>query len=378
MPRDYYEVLGVSKTATPEEIKKAYRSLAKKHHPDVSTEEKEVAEAKFKEISEAYEVLSDQEKRQLYDQYGHDGVKQQFGEGGFSWDNFTRADDISDIFGDIFGSMFGGGGRRGGRSRNSPAQGESLRYDLDIDLKDVLWGKKVNLEVPHTVLCEPCKGTGGKDGKVSTCSKCGGSGQVQTVRRTPLGNMVSISDCPECNGRGQSAAEKCPHCRGAGRITKDAKIDINVPKGMEEGMRLRVSGAGNAGYNGGPAGDLFVVIHVNQDKVFDRDGPNLWTGVTTSYPKLVLGGEEKVSTLDGDAVVLTIPSGTQVGTVLRIPGKGLPRSNTSSSRGDLMVRVMVSVPKSVSDEERELLQKLDSAAGKGKPKKSKLREKIGV
>ncbi|MBP3386106.1 MAG: molecular chaperone DnaJ, partial [Candidatus Methanomethylophilaceae archaeon] len=326
----------------------------------------------------AYEVLSDQEKRQLYDQYGHDGVKQQFGEGGFSWDNFTRADDISDIFGDIFGSMFGGGGRRGGRSRNSPAQGESLRYDLDINLKDVLWGKKVNLEVPHTVLCEPCKGTGGKDGKVSTCSKCGGSGQVQTVRRTPLGNMVSISECPECNGRGQSAAEKCPHCRGAGRITKDAKIDINVPKGMEEGMRLRVSGAGNAGYNGGPAGDLFVVIHVNQDKVFDRDGPNLWTGVTTSYPKLVLGGEEKVSTLDGDAVVLTIPSGTQVGTVLRIPGKGLPRSNTSSSRGDLMVRVMVSVPKSVSDEERELLQKLDSAAGKGKPKKSKLREKIGV
>ena len=201
---------------------------------------------------------------------------------------------------------------------------------------------------------------------------------MQTVRRTPLGNMVSISDCPECNGRGQSAAEKCPHCRGAGRITKDAKIDINVPKGMEEGMRLRVSGAGNAGYNGGPAGDLFVVIHVNQDKVFDRDGPNLWTGVTTSYPKLVLGGEEKVSTLDGDAVVLTIPSGTQVGTVLRIPGKGLPRSNTSSSRGDLMVRVMVSVPKSVSDEERELLQKLDSAAGKVKPKKSKLREKIGV
>ena len=197
MPRDYYEVLGVSKTATPEEIKKAYRSLAKKHHPDVSTEDKEVAEAKFKEISEAYEVLSDQEKRQLYDQYGHDGVKQQFGEGGFSWDNFTRADDISDIFGDIFGSMFGGGGRRGGRSRNSPAQGESLRYDLDINLKDVLWGKKVNLEVPHTVLCEPCKGTGGKDGKVSTCSKCGGSGQVQTVRRTPLGNMVSISDCPE-------------------------------------------------------------------------------------------------------------------------------------------------------------------------------------
>lgn len=374
MPRDYYEILGIEKSATPEEIKKAYRSLAKKYHPDVSSEPKEVAEAKFKEISEAYEVLSDPEKRQLYDQYGHDAVNQQFGDGGFQWSDFTRSDDISDLFGDLFGGMFGGGRSRG--SRNSAQQGESLRYDLEITLKEVLEGKKVNLDVPHTVICEPCKGTGGKDGKVTTCSTCGGSGQVQQVRRGPFGNMVTVSDCPDCRGKGKTSAEKCPHCRGNGRVTKEAHIDLNVPKGMEEGMRLRVSGAGNAGYNGGPAGDLFVVIHVKQDKVFDRDGSNLWTGITTSYPKLVLGGEETVETLEGEKVLLKVPAGTQVGTVLRIPGKGLPRTN-SSARGDLMVRVSVVVPKKVTDEERELLMKLDSSI-KAAPssKKSKIGKKI--
>ena len=375
MPRDYYEILGVEKTATPDEIKKAYRSLAKKYHPDVSTEPKDVAEAKFKELSEAYEVLSDPEKRKMYDQYGFDGVKQQFGQDGFTWDDFTRADDISDIFGDIFGSMFGGGRR--GRSRNSPQQGESLRYDIEITLKEVLEGKKVNLDIPHTVVCEPCKGTGGKDGKVSTCKTCGGTGQVQTVSRTPFGNMVSVRDCPDCRGRGQSSSEKCQFCRGSGRVSKDAHISLNIPKGMDEGMRLRVAGEGNAGYNGGPAGDLFVVIHIKEDKTFDRDGANLWTGITTSYPKLVLGGEETVTAIDGDKVALKIPAGTAVGTVLRVPGKGLPKTN-SSVRGDMMVRVSVNVPKRVTEEERELLMKLDSSAGssKGKKGKSKLRDKI--
>ncbi len=390
MPRDYYEVLGVEKTATPEEIKKAYRSLAKKYHPDVSTEPKEVAEAKFKEISEAYEVLSDQEKRELYDQYGFDGVKQQFGEGGFSWENFTRADDISDIFGDIFrdlhsfptrrssdlfGSMFGGS--RSSRSRNSPQQGESLRYDIEITLKESFSGKKVNLDVPHSVVCDACKGTGGKDGKVTTCSKCGGTGQIQSVRRTPFGNMVSVSDCPECRGKGKSSAEKCPICRGSGKRTTDSHIDLNVPKGIEEGMRIRVPGAGNAGVNGGGPGDLFVVVHIKDDKKFERDGANIWAEVTTSYPRLVLGGEETVEAIDGDKVAITIPAGTQVGTVLRVPGKGMPRMN-STSRGDMMVRVFVEIPKKVrrvlfrSDEQKDLLQKLDASAGKGKKSRKKL------
>lgn len=376
MPRDYYEVLGIAKTATQDEIKKAYRSLAKKYHPDVSTEAKEVAEAKFKEISEAYEILSDEEKRKLYDQYGHDGVKNSFGQDGFSWDDFTRADDISDIFGDIFGGMFGGRGR--GRSRNSAQQGDSLRYDLEISLEDVLNGKKVNLDIPHAILCDACKGTGGKDGKVTTCKTCGGQGQVQRVTRSPFGNMVTVSECPDCRGRGKTSEEKCPNCRGSGRVTKEAKISLNIPKGIEDGMRLRVAGEGNAGYNGGPAGDLYVVIHVKDDKTFDRDGANLWTGITASYPKLVIGGEEKVKTLEGETVMLKIPAGTDVGTVLRIPGKGLPRMN-SSSRGDLMVRVSVNVPKKVSAEVRELLMKLDETAGakaKSKSKKSGIRKTI--
>lgn len=376
MPRDYYEVLGVSKDASQDEIKKAYRSLAKKHHPDVSTEPKDVAEAKFKEISEAYEILSDEEKRKRYDQYGHEGIKDSFGQDGFTWDDFTRADDISDIFGDLFGSMFGGGRRRS-RSRNSPQQGESLRYDLEITLADVLNGKKANLDVPRSVVCPACGGNGGKDGKAQTCQTCGGQGQVQRVTQSMFGNMVSITDCPDCRGRGTTFAERCPSCRGTGRVNKESKISLNIPKGVEEGMRLKVAGEGNAGVNGGPAGDLYVILHIKEDRVFDRDGSNLWTGVTTSYSKLVLGGEESVKTLEGETVALRIPSGTDVGTVLRIAGKGLPKLN-SASRGDLLVRVAVNIPKKVSAEEKELLTKLDAAAGQSKAKKGKsgVRKKI--
>lgn len=376
MPRDYYEILGVAKDASQDDIKKAYRSLAKKYHPDVSTEPKEVAEAKFKEISEAYEILSDEEKRKLYDQYGHEGVKNSFGQDGFTWSDFTRADDISDIFGDIFGGMFGGGRSR--RSRNSPQQGDSLRYDLEITLSDVLSGKKVNLDTPHSVNCEACNGTGGKGGKVTTCKTCGGQGQVQRVAKSPFGNMVTVTDCPDCRGRGTTFEERCPSCRGSGRVTKEAKISLNIPKGIEDGMRLRVSGEGNAGVNGGPAGDLYVVIHVKPEKTFDRDGSNLWTGISTTYPKLVLGGEEKVRTLEGETVALKIPAGTAVGTVLRIAGKGLPRMN-SSSRGDLMVRVSIDIPKKVTPEEKELLMKLDAGAGAAKTKttrKGGVRKKI--
>ncbi len=361
MPRDYYEVLGVTKESTPDEIKRAYRKLAKVHHPDVSEEPKEVAEEKFKEISEAYEVLSDAEKRKIYDQYGHAGVNQQFGGGGFSWDNFTHYDDISDIFGDLFGGMFGGGRRRS-QSRNSPRTGDSLRYDVEITLEDVLNGKELEISIPHTVNCSSCHGTGGKDGKVNTCSKCGGQGQVQQVRNTPFGQMVSVAECPVCNGRGKSYDEKCPDCRGSGRLQKNAKVTVKVPKGIEDGANLRVPGAGDAGYNGGSSGDLYVVIHVKHSNVFERDGVNLWTGVTTTYPRLVLGGEEEVKTIDGENVALKIPSGTQVGAVLRLAGKGLPRMG-STTRGDMFVRVKIEVPTKVSDLEKEYLRKLDDKAG---------------
>ncbi|MFA6710915.1 MAG: molecular chaperone DnaJ [Candidatus Methanomethylophilaceae archaeon] len=379
MPRDYYEVLGVAKDASPDEIKKAYRKLAKENHPDVSKDPKEVAEEKFKEISEAYEVLSDAEKRRIYDQYGHAGVNQQFsGGGGFSWDDFTHYEDISDIFGggSIFDMFFGGGGRQK-QSKNGARTGESLRYDIEISLIDVLKGREVELSVPHTVNCTDCKGTGGKDGKVTVCSQCGGQGKVQMVRNTPFGQMVQVGECPKCNGRGKTAAERCPTCRGSGRIQKTSKVSIKIPAGVDDDARLRVQGAGDAGYNGGHSGDLYVVIHVKQDKLFERDGINLWTGITTTYPRLVLGGEETVRTLEGEQAILKIPSGTQVGAVLRISGKGLPRSG-STIRGDLFVRVKIDVPKKVTDMERECLKKLDENAGVNvsPAKRSKLRKKL--
>ena len=359
MPRDYYEILGVPQDADQDTLKRAYRKLARENHPDVSKDPKDVAEEKFKEISEAYEVLSDPEKRSIYDQYGHEGLSGQFGSGGFNMNDFTHYGDISDIFGDIFGDLFGGGRSR---SRGGPQQGDSLRYDLELELVDVLKGKEVEIDVPHTAACDACKGTGGKDGNVKTCSKCGGRGQVQMVRNTPFGQMVSVSDCPACGGRGKVADEKCPKCRGRGSIQKNSKIKISTPKGVEDGMRLRVAGAGNASPNGGPPGDLFVVMHVRPNRQFERDGYNLWTGVTTTYPRLVLGGTAKVKTLDGKSVELNVPAGTQVGAVLRIQGEGLPKGSSTTARGDLFVRVRIDVPKTVSKEDRELLVKLDSSS----------------
>ncbi len=376
MPGDYYEILGVAKDASQDEIKKAYRALAKKYHPDVTDLSKEDAEAKFKEVSEAYEVLSDEGKRKTYDQYGHAGVNSQFSNGGFSWDDFTHADDISDIFGDIFGSMFGGR-RQQQRSRNSPRQGESLRYDMEITLQDVLKGKTAELSIPHTISCGDCRGTGGKDGKIETCQTCGGAGQMQRVSRTPFGNMVSVSDCSNCNGTGTSFKERCPKCRGSGKVSISSKVSVNIPKGVEEEMRIRVPGAGDAGYNGGPPGDLIVVLHIKKDKNFERDGANLWSEVNTTYPKLVLGGEETVKTIDGETISLTIPSGTQVGGVLRISGKGLPKMN-QSSRGNMFVRVKMDVPSKTTPLEKELLMKLDDQAGKKSSGKgrSKFRQKL--
>jgi len=372
MPKDYYEVLGVTKDATPDEIKRAYRRLAREHHPDVSKDPKEVAEEKFKEVSEAYEILSNEDTRHKYDQYGHAGVNQQFGGGGFSWNNFTHFEDISDIFGGgIFDMFFGGGNRRGRQqsSPNSPRQGDSLRYDVQIDLKDALKNKEEEISIPHSSNCVECKGMGGKDGKVETCTQCRGNGQVQSVRNSPFGQMVSVSDCPACRGSGKTFKEKCPKCRGSGRTTKTTKVNVTIPAGVEDGMRLRVPGRGDAGYNGGPAGDLYIMIHVKGDKNFERDGINLWTEVHTTYPRLVLGGEENVKTLEGETAVLTIPSGTQVGSVLRIQGKGLPRTN-GTVRGDLFVRVRMEVPTKTSEEEKEYLRKLDDKAGTKAKKKS--------
>jgi molecular chaperone DnaJ len=370
--RDYYEVLGVSKTATADEIKHAYRTLAKKYHPDVSTEPKEVAEAKFKEISEAYEVLSDPDKRARYDQYGFAGVDNAFGAGGFNMDDFAQAhgDEFSDIFGDIFGDLFGGSRRR--RDPNAPRQGESLRYDLEITLNDVLTGKTATLSVPHTSQCPDCHGTGGKDGKTQTCPECGGRGQVQHVRQTMFGSTVMVSECDRCGGTGRIYTTPCPNCRGRGIVSKNSKIEIKVPAGVEDGMQMRVPGAGDAGLNGGPSGDLYVVFHVTDYKGFKRDGADLWIDAETTYPRLVLGGTVKVTNLEGQEIEANIPAGTQVGGVLKIAGQGLPTVNRGSSRGNLYVRLGITVPKRTSDYEKELLLKLDEEAGT-----KRTRSKIG-
>lgn len=371
--RDYYEVLGVSKTASQDEIKKAYRSLAKKYHPDITTEPKDVAEAKFKEISEAYEILSDEEKRKLYDQYGHAGVDGSFGAGGFSMDDFTHAEDLNDIFGDLFGGMFGGGGRR--RSPNGPRDGEDLRYDLELDLIEVLKGKKANVKIRHSVSCTECNGTGGKGGKTQSCSNCNGSGMVREVRRSMFGNMVTQSECPRCDGRGKVPVETCPKCNGRGRLNKDTAVDINVPPGVEDGMRLRVGGAGDAGYNGGAPGDLYVFIHVKGHRDFERDGPNLYRKAEVSYPRMVLGGTITVTNIEGQNIELTVPPGSQHGTLLKMSGQGLPSVN-SSSRGAMYVQLEIVVPKKVTESEKELLLKLDGEAGKKSKVGSKLKEKL--
>lgn len=380
MSKDYYETLGITKDATDDEIKRAYRMLAKKYHPDVSEEPTESAEEKFKEISEAYEILMDTEKRKIYDNHGHAGVNNQFSGGGFSWNDFTRGNDINDIFGDIFGSMFRGGGfgRRQASSRNSPRAGESLRYDIEVELVDVFKGKTVEISVPFNSSCSTCKGTGGKDGKVKICSKCGGKGQAESIQRTPLGNMLVEVDCPDCRGSGRSFKERCSKCKGSGRHNATAKISINIPKGVEANSRIKVPGGGDSGYNGGPPGDLYIVIHVKEDKNFQRDGDNLWTEVITTYSRLVLGGEEEIETIDGKIMRVKIPSGTQVGGVLKISGEGLPKIK-QSARGNLFARVMIQVPTKVSSYETELLSKLDVEAGRRIiNKKPKYKQKLDL
>ena len=367
--RDYYEVLGVSKGANADEIKKAYRSLAKKYHPDLHPDNREEAEAKFKEISEAYEVLSDPEKRSLYDQYGHAGVDGSFGAGGFNMNDFTHGDDLNDILNDLFGGMFGGGRRS--RNPNGPRQGDSLRYDLEIDMLDVLNGKEVPIRVRHSVACPDCKGTGAKDGKTKTCPDCGGRGQMQQIRNTMFGQQMVVSECSRCSGTGRIPEQQCIKCGGRGRMNKESKVSVTIPKGIDDGMRLRVGGAGDAGYNGGPAGDLYVVIHVKAHKTFERDGDDLWMKAEASYPKMVLGGSITVPTLDGKSVEISIPAGTQVDSVLKVGGQGLPNLSRPSIRGNLYVRLGVTIPKRYTAVEKELLTKLDAEAGKKSTAKSK-------
>lgn len=359
--RDYYEVLGVEKGATADDIKKAYRKLAMKYHPDRNPDDK-AAEEKFKEANEAYEVLSDEDKRAAYDRHGHAGVDPNMGAGG----GFGGGGNFSDIFGDVFGDIFGGGGARGGQRSN---RGSDLRYTLELDLEEAVRGTTVQIRVPKLSTCEVCDGSGAKPGtSVDTCRTCGGQGQV----RVQQGFFSMAQTCPTCRGRGKTIKDPCNACHGQGRVEKTKTLEVKIPAGVDTGDRIRLSGEGEAGVNGGPAGDLYVQVAVRQHKIFERDNADLYCEVPISFADAALGGELEVPTLDG-RVKLKIPEGTQTGKLFRLRGKGV-KPVRGGGPGDLLCKVAVETPVNLSRKQKDLLrefqQDTDGEGGKHSPKKT--------
>lgn len=364
--RDYYDVLGVGRNASPEEIKKAYRQMAIKYHPDKNPGDK-AAEEKFKEAAEAYEVLSDAQKKQRYDQFGHAGVGSSAAGGGYGAGGFSM-DDIFSQFGDIFGGAFGGGGG-GGRGGRRVNRGSNLRVKVKLTLEEIAAGVEKKLKVPKYVSCTSCSGKGAANGSaMSTCSTCKGSGQVTQYMNTMLGRMQTTTTCPACGGEGQTITDKCKSCHGDGVVRGEEMISVKIPAGVHEGIQLSVSGKGNAGARGGLPGDLIVVIEEAPHDHFMRDGNNLFYEYHVSIPDAALGTSVEIPTLDGKARVKIEP-GTQSGKVLRLKGKGLPDIN-GYSRGDLLVNIQVWTPTKLSSEEEKLMEKLrDSQNFKPNPGK---------
>lgn len=347
--RDFYEVLGINRDASEEDIKKAYRRLAMKYHPDRNPDNKD-AEEKFKEVKAAYEILSDREKRTAYDQYGHAGVDPQAGMGGGGAQGFSG---FGDAFGDIFGDIFGGG-RQSGNQRQQMYRGSDLRYNLEIGLEDAARGSKVKIRIPSHDECGTCHGTGAKPGtEPKTCHTCQGVGQV----RMQQGFFSIQQACPTCHGSGKYIPEPCQVCRGAGRVKADKTLDVTIPAGIDEGQRLALRGEGEPGVNGGPPGDLYVVIHLKSHPVFQRDGNDLHCEMPVSITVAALGGEIEVPTLEGMAI-LKIPAETQSGKVFRLRGKGIKRYN-SSAYGDLLCHVAVETPVKLTDRQKELLKEFE-------------------
>lgn len=350
--RDYYEILSVSRTASEAEIKAAYRKLAVQYHPDKNPDDPH-AEEKFKEAAEAYSVLSDQQKRAAYDRFGHQGVGAGAGGAGFGGAGFTgNIEDIFDLFG--FGDMFGGTGRgAGGGRRNTAQRGSDLRYDLEITLEEAATGKEETLHIPRLEKCGECEGTGAEKGtQAETCVTCQGAGQV----RYQQGFFSVMRACSNCAGKGQIIKTPCKKCKGAGRIEKEKKLEIKIPAGVETGSRLRVSGEGEAGTGGGQSGDLYVVIHVAEHEMFERQGANLYLSTPVSFAQAALGAEIEVRTLDGTEK-LKVSAGTQTGTVFRLKNQGMPVLG-GRGRGDLFVAVTVITPKTLTKEQRKLLEQL--------------------
>jgi molecular chaperone DnaJ len=362
--RDYYEILGVAKSASTDEIKKAYRKVAMQYHPDRNPGDK-AAEEKFKEAAEAYEILSDADKKAQYDRYGHAGVSGN-GRGGHGGGAGMNMDDIFSQFGDIFGDdLFGnffGGGQRGGRSqqRSRGVRGSNLRVKLKLTYEEIAKGVTKNIKVKKHVVCTTCSGSGAKDkGSVQTCGTCGGSGQVRRVQNTFLGQMQTVTTCPTCNGEGTTVTAKCGSCKGEGRVYGEETVSIDIPAGVQEAMQLNISGRGNAGERGGSPGDLIILIEEEPHKELHRDGLNVAFELHLSFTDAVFGTQIEVPTIDGRAKI-KIPAGTQSGKVFRLKGKGFPAVN-SYEKGDQLIHVNVWTPQHVSTEEKAMLEKLSSS-----------------
>ena len=364
--RDYYEVLGVSKDADAKEIKKAYRKLAMKYHPDKNPGDK-AAEAKFKEINEAYEVLSDEEKRSTYDRFGHDGLNGQAGfGGGQGFGGFGGSGGFGgfeDIFGDIFGSGFGGFGGSGGSSRRrGPRRGADIRQSVTIKFEEAAFGKKIKVKINRSEECDECHGSGAKPGTTKkTCPTCHGSGTVQSVQRTPFGNIASQRTCSTCNGEGEINESPCNKCHGKGSVRKTKTIEVDIPAGIDDGQMIKLSGQGEVGEKGGPRGDLYIVVNVQKHEIFTREGYDVYIEMPIRFTQAALGDKLEVPTLDGK-VSYNLPEGTQTGTVFRLREKGIPKLR-SNSRGDQYVKVIIDTPKKLNDEQKELLRKFDESCG---------------
>lgn len=356
--RDYYEVLGISKTADDAEIKKAYRVLAKKYHPDMNPGDAE-AEKKFKEASEAYAVLSDPEKRRQYDQFGH-AAFEGGGAGGFGGFDFNSAD-FGDIFGDIFGDFFGGGRRRG--ANNGPMKGANIRTSVRITFEEAVFGVSKEIELTLKDECATCHGTGEKPGtSPETCTKCGGKGQVVFTQQSFFGTVRNVQSCPECNGTGKVIKEKCADCHGTGYIANRKKIQVSIPAGIDNGQSVRIRDKGEPGTNGGPRGDLLVEVIVARHPIFQRQDYNIFSTVPISFAVAALGGDVVVDTVDGK-VIYEVKPGTQTDTKVRLKGKGVPSLRNKEVRGDHYVTLVVQTPEKLSGEAKELLKQFDALTG---------------
>ncbi len=362
---DYYDILGVDRDASQDEIKKAYRKKAKKYHPDKNPENADEAREKFKKISEAYEVLADEEKRKRYDRYGKQGVKQEFSGGDFDWSDFSHRGDVEDLFSDLFGggkrggqgvedlfSSFFGGRRRSGRKKQN--RGKDLRMRFEVDLKDVKDGTEKTVKLSRKAKCEECGGSGSKTGGTKTCPKCGGAGEVKQAQRRGFQQFVRISECDRCDGMGEIVENPCPNCGGNGVVEKTETITINVPPGAKDGTKLRIRGKGEAAPRGGKPGDLYVTLRVRSSEGFERKGDDVLTEADVSMTEAALGTKIKVPTLEGKAEI-EVPPGTQPGDILRIPDKGLKRQR-GSGYGNQLVKIDVKVPEDLTDTQKEILE----------------------